>query len=257
MWELRLGSASWINTDIREAGRYSLLWQLLYETDRLNIRQYPVFSRHCKSYGYQEGRPGRFKEPLYAVMDQRYKNQLLVTDYSNKAVRTVDVVSPIVGRFEKSNWLKYIKSITQDQKSGEVYATVPQAVYRITYIQRTVTLILGSPDSFSYKDSTLLDSLFDWPYELIFITPHTLLVADKDNKKLRLVDMNSDKVRTLNVRNSLNNPICIIPIYYSLYVGQYQKIIQYKCKCSIITIHLQWMEFHTRQHVQHNVNFVI
>mgnify|MGYP001803412161 FL=1 len=70
-----------------------------------------------------------------------------------------------------------------------------------------MTLILGSPDSFSYKDSTLLDSLFDWSHELIFITPHTLLVADKDNKKLRLVDMNSDKVTTLSVKNSLNKPI--------------------------------------------------
>ena len=197
------------------------------------------------------------KQPLYAVIDQRYNNLLLIVDFSNKAVRAVDVVSPIVGRFEKSNWLKYIKSITQDQKSGEVYATVPQAVYRITYIQRTVTLILGSPDSFSYKDSTLLDSLFDWPYELIFITPHTLLVADKDNKKLRLVDMNSDKLTTLNVRNSLNNPNSLLLTNNSVYVGQYQKIIQYKCKCSIITIHLQWMEFHTRQHVQHNINFVI
>ena len=117
------------------------------------------------------------KQPLYAVIDQRYNNLLLIVDFSNKAVRTVDVVSPIVGRFEKSNSLKYIKSITQDQKSGDVYVTVPQAVYRITYIQRTVTLILGSTDSFSYKESTQLDSLFDWPHELIFITPHTRAVS--------------------------------------------------------------------------------
>ena len=129
---------------------------------------------------------------MYAVIDQRYNNLLLITHYSNKAVRTVDVMSQFVGTFVKSDSLQYIRSITQDQKSGDVYVTVPQAVYRVAYIQRIVSMISRSTDSFSYKDSTLLDSLFDWPYELIFITPHTLLVADKDNKKLRLVDMNSD-----------------------------------------------------------------
>ena len=172
-------------------------------------------------------------------MDQGYKNQLLITDYSNKAVRTVDVMSQFVGTFVKSDSLQYIRSITQDQTRGDLYVTVPQAVYRITYTQRIVSMIARRTDSFSCKDSTLLDSLFDWPYELIFITPHTLLVADKDNKKLRLVDMNSDNVRTLSVRNSLNNPNSLLLTNNSLYVGQYQKIIQYKCKCSIITIYLQ------------------
>ena len=159
------------------------------------------------------------------MIDQRYNNLLVITDYSKKAVRIVDVMSQSVGTYVKSDSLQYIRSITQDQKGGDVYVTVPQTVYRVAYIQRIVSMISRSTDSFSYKDSTLLDSLFDWPYELIFITPHTLLVADKDNKKLRLVDMNSDKVRTLNVRSSLNNPNSLLLTNNSLYVGQYQKII--------------------------------
>ena len=39
--------------------------------------------------------------------------------------------------------------------------------------------------------STLLDFLSYWLHELIFITPHTLLVADTTSNKLSLVDMNS------------------------------------------------------------------
>ena len=151
------------------------------------------FSGLCREYsGYQDGGPGRFNGPESAVIDKRNKNQLLIVDRYNKSVRTVNVSSRVVDTFVESDSLQYIRSITQDQKSGDVYVTVPQAVYRVAYIQRIVSMISRSTDSFSYKDSTLLDSLFDWPYELIFITPHTLLVADKDNKKLRLVDMNSD-----------------------------------------------------------------
>ena len=42
-----------------------------------------------------------------------------------------------------------------------------------------------------YRDSTLLNSLFYWLRGHIYITPHTLLVADHFKHKCRLVDMNS------------------------------------------------------------------
>ena len=191
-----------------------------------------LFSGQCKSRGYQDGCPGRFDAPLSVVMDKRDKNQLLITSYRNKAVRTLDVRSRAVGTFVKSGLLPYIRYIAQEEKSGDVYVTSLNVLYRITYIQRTVTLISGSPGYYTpgYRDSTLLDSLFYLPHELIFITIHPLLVADKKNNKLRLLDMNSDKVTTLNVTNSLSLPQSLLLTYDSLYVGQHKKITQYKCE---------------------------
>ena len=114
-----------------------------------------VFSGQCKSGGYQNGRPGQFRYPVYVVIDQRDKNQLFITDYWNKAVRTVDVMSQAAGTFVKFDLLDYIKGITQEEKSGDLYVIVGHAVYRITYTQRTVSLISGSPGSNSrgYRDS--------------------------------------------------------------------------------------------------------
>ena len=199
-----------------------------------------VFSGQCESGGNQDGRPGRFHYPHSVVIDQRDKNQLLITDYYNAAVRTVDVKSQAVGTFVRYDSLDYISYITQEEKSGDLYVTAYHAVYRITYTQRTVSLISGSPgrNSDGYRDSTLLDSLFYWPYELIFIAPHTLLVADCYNFKLRLVDMNSDKVTTLNVTNSLESPSSLLLTNNSLYVGLAGKITQYKCEYNITTINL-------------------
>ena len=142
-------------------------------------------------------------------------------------MRTVDVKSQAVGTFLKSDSLKNIRGITQEEKSGDLYVTAYDAVYRITYRQRTVSMISGSPGSnYGYRDSTLLDSRFSGPYELILIEPNTLLIADTRNKKLRLVDMNSDQVTTLNVTNSLKSPISLLLTNNSLYVGQWQKIFQ-------------------------------
>ena len=189
------------------------------------------FSGKCKSFGYQDGHPGRFFYPRSVVMDKRDKNQLLITDYNNKAVRTVDVKSQVVGTFVRSDLFLYIRGITQEEKSGDLYVTAWHAVYRITYTQRTVTLISGGTHySYGYRGSTLLDSRFNNPNALIFIIPDTLLLADTDNNKLRLVDMKSGQVTTLNVRSSLSWPRSLLLTNDSLYVGQVVKITQYKCE---------------------------
>ena len=78
------------------------------------------------------------------MIDQRDMNQLLITDNSNYAVRTMDVMSKDVGTFVESDSLVYIAGITQDEKSGDLYVIADNAVYRLAYIQRTVSLISGS-----------------------------------------------------------------------------------------------------------------
>ena len=197
-----------------------------------------VFSGQCKSRGYEGGLPGQFSYPHFVVIDKRDKNQLFITDFFNSAVRNVTVNSRVAGTFVQSDSLKYIRGITQEEKSGDLYVTADNALYRITYTQRTVTRISGS-GSPGNRHSTLRKSLFNYLEALIFITPETLLVADYANNKLRLLDMKSDKVTTLNVTNSLNYPASLLLTNNSLYVAQREKITQYKCEYNItIYIHL-------------------
>ena len=115
-------------------------------------------------------RPGRFNYPHFVVIDKRDKNQLLITDHYNKAVRTVDMMSKAVGTFVKTDPIDYITGITQEEKSGDLYVTADNALYTITYIQRTLSPISGSTGSNprGYRDSTLLNSLSlhipTWPH---------------------------------------------------------------------------------------------
>ena len=82
-----------------------------------------AFSGQCKSFGYKGGRPGQFFYPRSVVMDKRDKNQLLITDDRNAAVRTVDVMSQAAGTLVKSDSLQNIRYIAQEQKSGDLYVT--------------------------------------------------------------------------------------------------------------------------------------
>ena len=63
---------------------------------------------------------------------------------------------------------------------------------------------------------------------LSLIHPLCLYVADGD--RFRLVDMNSDKVTTLNVSNSLYSADSLLLTNNTLFVGQRKKIIKYECE---------------------------
>lgn len=134
---------------------------------------------------------------------------------------------------KQSDSFEKIRGITQEEKSGDLYVTVHHAVLRITYRRRSVSMISGSyggQNSAGYRDSTLFNSRFDTLYELILITPQIQLIADGRNQKLRLLNISSNKVTTLNISYSMGYPSSLLLTTNSLYVGHNTKIIQYKCE---------------------------
>ena len=196
-----------------------------------------VFSGQCEKEGYQDGLPGLFHYPWCVVMDRNDQSQLLVADLKNSAVRTVDVASGAVGSFVNSSMLQFISHLTQDEM-GNMYVSAHHALYKITYDNKVISLLSGSAeDSLSsgigYRDSTLLNSLYSSPQDIIFIGPDMLLVADDGNKKLRLLDINSNNVTTLNVASPDDypeRPVAILLTENSLFVGVHQTILQYQCE---------------------------
>lgn len=146
-------------------------------------------------------------------------------------MRTVDVSSASVGTFVKSDLLIYIMHLIQDD-NGDLYVIAAfHAIYRITYRQKIATLISGSPGTNGYTDSSLLNSIFYYPRDLVFIGSQTLLVADYNNNRIRLVDMNSDRISTLDLCSGcLYRPTSLLITNNSLYVGQYKTIQQFICE---------------------------
>lgn len=189
------------------------------------------YSGQCESAGYSEGQPGQFHYPVSVIRDNNDDRKLLVTDHENKAIRTVDINTGAVGTFIKSDILSSISHMTQDD-NGDLYVTAGYtALYRITYSEMIITLITGSPGKVGYRDNSLLDSLFYNPYDLAFIGNQTLLVADTGSDKIRLVDMNADRVSTLNLCSGcLAYPSSLLITNNSLFVGQWQKIRQFICE---------------------------
>ena len=159
-----------------------------------------TFSGVCTSPGYQDGALAKFVFPIDIIRDNQNIKQLLVTDEFNNAIRTVAVSDGSVGTLRKSDSINSPLSLTQNT-AGDIFVTTVYAVHRISYAKKTITLIAGSPFIEGYRDSSLLNSLFFGPTELIFIRTNKLLIADEGTDKLRLLHLDKDKVTTLNLCN--------------------------------------------------------
>ena len=192
-----------------------------------------VLSGQCKSAGYHDGRPGRFFSPWSVVRDRKDTKLLLVTDHENRAVRAVNAQSGEVSTFVKSQEkLMYMRCLTQDSK-GDVYITAWNAILKITYQSRKITHFAGAQSGAGgYIDSTLLGSMFFTPFDLTFIGPETLLVADTDNNKLRLLHMRTNKVTPVDLRSGNAEKIYSLLITHnSLFTGHKTGILRYQCEC--------------------------
>ena len=76
-------------------------------------------------------------------------------------------------------------------------------------------------------DSTPLNSLFYNPQNLFFLAPGILLIADGFNDKIRLVDIDSNQVSTLKLKNpgKLETTSFAVLTKDSLFVGYIDLII--------------------------------
>ena len=192
-----------------------------------------TFSGVCTSPEYEDGTQSWFFYPISIIRDNQNRSQLLVTDEYNNALRTVAVSDGSAGTLTKSSTNPYPHCLTQNT-AGDIFVTTwSAAVYRISYTEKTISLIAGSLTTTGYRDGSLLNSLFNNLKELVFIQTNKLLIADKDNKKLRLLHLDEDKVTTLNLCNgcvSLHLPYSIMLTNDALYVGDSREILRFRCK---------------------------
>lgn len=194
-----------------------------------------TFSGKCKTAGSNDGQYGRLSMPSCVGRDNRDSSQLLVTNY--QSIRTVNAMTGVVGTFVRSGTLDKTKCFTQSD-NGDIYLTAYHAIYRITYNDKSIKLLAGSSgDKFGYKENTLFFSLFSNPFGIMFIGPHTFLVADMHNSMIRLIDMDTDKVRTLLVcQRCMHYPTSLLISNNSLFVGQPGEIKEFMCEIDTIIV---------------------
>ena len=192
--------------------------------------------------GYQDGSrdSARFLYPNSIVKDERNHCNLFVADHHNKAVRTVTVADGHVETFVKSNLLYNIHGITQD-RLGTLYLIANNAIITVNYNHREAVLLDGiSTHQHGLIDGGYLTARFSIVQEIVFVRENLLMVADIGNHKLRVIDLISRSVSTVDFCGSqhasgcldLRSPTSIYVEGGAVVVGMSGKVLKLTCKCS-------------------------
>ena len=210
--------------------------------DRTSNASYVSYAGRCCTRSYADGTSSaRFYYPRSAIADKKASGRLLVTDRNYHAIRHV-YTSPSSGSYHyvttffRSSSSIYPRGITQESSSGDLFITSDgnYNIYRLSYTSKTLTLVSGISSS-GFHDGYPCQTRFHNPYDLLLLGPHTLLIADVSNNRLRLLDLISFMTISLcsgaatttdgNLTAcTIRSPYSVTAIHDSLFIGQYQAI---------------------------------
>ena len=159
-----------------------------------------------------------FDHPTKMILDKTDTRRILVIEKFLGSVKAIDIDSRHVSIFAQSDF-SYFHCLIQDINNGNIYVCSAHNLYQISHDGEFVR-VTGSVRGFS--DSTLHQSQFEAIMDAILIMPRTFLVADRNNHKLRLVDVDADEVKAFNACPDVEpecSPNSLLMTKDSLYVS--------------------------------------
>ena len=161
----------------------------LRSVDRLT-NQTSTYSGNCTNRGYQDGVDALFTFPYSIILDYMNSQQLIISEHSLHALKTINVVNKnVITMFRYSAYdLNYL---LQDPETGNIYVTFNHGVGLYIYQSNTFSIITGSTSS-GFVEGELSQLRIEYPAGLAFLSRGTLLVADMNNNGLRVLDLTTN-----------------------------------------------------------------
>ena len=152
-----------------------------------------VFAGFCRRSGFVDGSSARFSFPNNLEFDEKNPDRLLITEYGNDALRSVDVTNGIVSTvistgFRSPTGLAWYNGRLLVSNHDYISEVVWHPNGAITNNKLTTATSEG------YRDGDFSIAKFFYPIAITQITPEYFLIADRYNDKLRLLDMAKRKV---------------------------------------------------------------
>lgn len=195
----------------------------------------------CTISGFTDGISALFNYPMSVVRDVRCANKLLVSEWSNHAVRQVNLITRLtITLISQSNGLSYPRGLTYDIDSDSILISTDHKVSRYSFTSQTLTTVAGG-SSTGFRDGTLSSALFNGPQELIILSSSVTLVADRGNRRLRVVNSATGEVESICTGTEgdtdgaaqncqLNDPSSLLVNGTIIYIGQYGRIRTLRCE---------------------------
>ena len=157
--------------------------------------QTDVYSGECTRRDHRDGVDALFAYPNALILDINKPGTILISEYTC-ALKSMSIVNRNVSTLGRSDFRNQL-SILQDQNTGNIFLTFSHGIGLYDYQRKTYVTIAGSSTQ-GFADGTFSSTRFALPQNLIFLNNHTLLLADEQNNRLRI----------LNLRSNMSSSIC-------------------------------------------------
>lgn len=196
------------------------------------------FAGKCLTPGHRDGKYALFYSPNAAIIDVNNRHIIIVSDFSNNAIRTVHIYTRMVSTLLRSRIVGLnVLSITQDFTSGDLFLITVTGIYKsLHYGPSTLsTELIAGGSSRGYKDGDLNQTEFHHISGMVKADNDLFLVADQNNNAIRLLDLKRQVSSTLKLcesqqkcSSSFHTPRALLLTNGSLYIALHGAIRQYK-----------------------------
>lgn len=158
-------------------------------------RQTSVFVGECQSSGEDDGRVAKFDGPSMLIKDFRDADKLLLVDRRNHAVRQIDIITRITTTLvPRSAGLQGPRCLVYDALYQSLIICEQATLSKYNLRTKTRTIIV---DGQGFADGALADANVDVPRGAYFFSEDIFLLVDKNNHRLRLVNLRDDSVSSI------------------------------------------------------------
>ena len=129
------------------------------------------------------------------------ESSLLISDYLSGAIRLVNRKTREVSTYISR--ITYPKQMLMHPSGTKFYCCMEYSVAEIDIASRTYN-VLTSVEA-GYEDSSIDESKFEWPSSMDWLTPDTLVVADKSSRG----NPNTKRIRVISLAQNQVTSICL------------------------------------------------
>ena len=181
------------------------------------------YSSNCKQPGYRNGEDAQFWSPLKAIRNVKKENEILITDFGNKAIRTYNIHYKEASTLHRSYDYSYY-CLVQENSTGNLYLTTSSnGIDKYDMGNFTISSVHES------KANTLSSPLIN-SGEIVFLTFDKLLFIDGQANSLKLFDLQKGECSDMCIGNQSlchwTQPSALMVVKpSSVFVGQAKEII--------------------------------
>ena len=149
----------------------------------------------CETSGNVDGLNTRFYYPRSVIKDPTSDSQILVTDTENHAVRLVNLMTRNTTTLISSG-LHLPRGITVDWNGKNLLVMNSNYMIEYNILSKTLLSVTGVTEG-GDSDGNLKQARYYEPCELVPLSPDIIIVADRANNKIKVVNRADDSVSSI------------------------------------------------------------